>query len=164
MQNAIRDIFSSLEARKEFVRESMTGQAKFADNLAVATHILVFDPVQGKASYKAIDDTLITEYARKVGFQINFKKGGASSTPYTNLRGAMSESIQEAFEEEQFDAEMLEEGLLGRLGAGIKRFLSNILGRIWRKLKSSLVKSFKAVNRITGNKIDANDPRVTWKL
>lgn len=164
MQNAIREIFSSLEARKEFVREAMTGGAKFSDQLAVATHILVFDPVQGKASYKEINDTLITEYARKVGFQINFKKGGASSTPYTNLRGAMSESIEESFAEEEFDSEMLHEGLLGRIGSGIMRFLSGILGRVWRKLKSSLSRSFKALNRITGNKIDTNNPSVTWKL
>ena len=164
MQDAIRDIFSSVEARKEFVRESMTGRSKFKDKLAIATHILVFDPVQGKASYKAIDESLITDYAKKVGFQINFKKAGSSSTPYSNLRGAMTEAVDEAFVEEPFDSEMLNEGLLGRVGGAIKRFLKGVLSRIWRKIKNVFVKNYQSVVQIMGKKVDIRDPRVNWKL
>lgn len=180
MQDAVRSIFESTEAKKALVKESMTGQNKFDDQKAVASHIMVFDPDTGKASYKAIDDKLISVYAKNVNFQINFKKAGSSSTPYSNMRvgvgkgadmlsdSAMTEYDQlvtEALDEEILETDVLQEGLMGRIGRGIKRVFSSVVKKIWAKVKRIISKSFSALSRLTGIKPRMKrDPRITWRL
>lgn len=162
MQAALQRIFSTLEARKEFVRESMTGNSKFADSLAIATHILVFDPVQGKASYKAIDDKLITEYAKAVGFQINFKKAGSSSTPYSNLRGSLTNSV---IFDDDITSHDLTEAMLGRFKGFLSRIVTTSLSRVWKRLTNLFSKSMMYVNKITGRRMTiSREPFVKWKL
>jgi hypothetical protein len=165
LQNSIRNIFKSLEARREFVRESMTGRNKFSTELAIATHILVFNPDTGKASYKVIDDKLITQYASSLQLQINFKKGGSSSTPYSNLRGTLSDKITEAVDEEEFTKELLQENLMGKVGSFVRGFLRRVLKKVWGKLKSLFSSSYATLLRILGRKPDiTKDPKITWKI
>jgi hypothetical protein len=168
MQTTVRNLFESMEARKALVYESMTGKNKFSDPQAIASHIMVFDPDTGKASYYAIDDKLVESYARAINFQVNFKKGGSSSTPYTNFRIGLNESIEELDEllEEDiyFDNEMLEEALLGKVGAALKRFVKGAASKLWRKVKRVASKSFKSLQKITGRKLTAKEPKVKWKL
>lgn len=172
MQTAVRSIFESKEATKLLVKESMTGQHKFADTKAIASHIMVFDPDTGKASYKAIDDKLLSVYANNVNFQINFKKAGSSSTPYTNMRvgvgkGAdmLGEYVTEALEDELLDKEVLHEGLIGKLGQGIKRVFKSVVKKVWAKIKKVISKSFTLLSRLTGLKVRMKkDPTINWKI
>ena len=181
MQDAIRNIFSSLEARKAIVFESMTGKNKFADDIAKATHIMVFDDITGKASYKIIDDKLVTEVARQVEFQINFKTGGGGSKPYTNLRVTVpkkpkipKELMRESFDEtliqfkeegiDPFGSDVINEGILGRIKDKLKLFYKRFILSIFKKIKSLFVSSYKKVVEFTNKKPTMRkDPKVTWK-
>jgi len=171
MQDAIRNIFTSLESRKAVVYEAMTGANKFRDKLAKATHVMVFDPDTGKASYKIIDDKLVTEIARQLQFQINFKTGGGSSKPYSNLRITLSEAFDETMEEfvsegiDPFSHDVINEGILGRIKDKLKSFYSKFVVAIFRKLKTIFAKSYQKVVALTGKKISIRkDPKVTWKI
>lgn len=181
MQDAIRDIFSSLEARKAIVLESMTGNNKFADSIAKATHIMVFDDITGKASYKRIDDKLVTEIARQIEFQINFKTGGGGSKPYTNLRLTVpktpkipKELMEESFNEtliefvedgmDPFSVDVLNEGILGRIKNKLKLFYKRFVLAFFKKIKSLFVSSYRKMVEFTNNKPTMRkDPKVTWK-
>ena len=172
MQTAIRSIFESKEATKLLVKESMTGQNKFADKRAIASHIMVFDPDTGKASYKEIDDKLLSVYANNVSFQINFKKAGSSSTPYSNMRvgvgkGAdmLGEYVKEALEDELLDRDVLHEGLVGKIGQGIKKVFKSIVKSVWAKIKKAISKNFTLLFRLTGLKVRMKkDPTINWKI
>jgi len=177
MQEAIIDIFESLEARKALVYESMTGANKFADKKAIASHVMIFNEMTGKAKLKKIDDSLVEGYARAISFQINFKKGGSSSIPYSNLRIALGkmksffeeydidDELDHLFEEEiHFDNEMLEEAMLGRVGKAIKNFIKRTASKLWRKMKRVASKTFDGLQKITGRTITVTDPKFTWKL
>ena len=180
MQNAVRTIFESTEAKKLLVKESMTGQNKFAESKAIASHIMVFDPDLGKASYKVIDDKLLSVYANNVNFQINFKKAGSSSTPYTNMRvgvgkGAdmLSDSaiaeyeqyVTESLLEEDLDREVLHEGLMGKIGQGIKRVFKSVVKRLWKKVKRVVSKSFDKLSRLTGIRPRMKkEPTMKWRI
>lgn len=180
MQNAVRTVFESKDAKKLLVKESMTGQNKFADEKAIASHIMVFDPDLGKASYKEIDDKLLDVYANNVNFQINFKKAGSSSTPYTNMRvgvgkGAdmLSDSAIEEYDQyvteslldEDLDKDVLHEGLLGRIGQGMKKVFTNVVKKIWKKVKKVISKSFGKLSRLTGIKPRMKKtPTIKWRI
>ena len=150
----------------------MTGQNKFADKRAIASHIMVFDPDTGKASYKEIDDKLLSVYANNVSFQINFKKAGSSSTPYSNMRvgvgkGAdmLGEYVKEALEDELLDRDVLHEGLVGKIGQGIKKVFKSIVKSVWAKIKKAISKNFTLLFRLTGLKVRMKkDPTINWKI
>jgi hypothetical protein len=170
MQTAIRNIFSSIEVRQSFVREAMTGESKFKDRLAIATHVLVFDPVLGKGSYKKIDNALITQLANSLEMQINFKKGGGGN-PYSNLRGVIKESVDEAEQEmlaegvNIFSTHTLNEGILGKISEKVKRFFALVIHKVWEKIKKILVQSYEFVTKLTGRQISIRkEPIVTFKL
>lgn len=171
MQTAIRNIFTSLESRKAIVYEAMTGANKFKDPLAKATHVMVFDPDTGKASYKVIDDKLVTEIARQLQFQINFKTGGGGSKPYSNLRITLGEAFEETLEEfmtegvDPFSQDVINEGILGRIKDKLMSFVKRFVVAIFRKLKKVFTKSYQKVVALTGKKISIRkSPKVTWKI
>jgi len=171
MQTAIRNIFTSLESRKAIVYEAMTGQNKFKDPLAKATHVMVFDPDTGKASYKVIDDKLVTEIARQLQFQINFKTGGGGSKPYSNLRITLSEAFDETLDEfmaegvDPFSQDVINEGILGRIKDKLKSFYTKFIKAVFVKLKRVFVKSYEKVVGLTGKKITVRkEPKVKWKV
>lgn len=172
MQTAVRSIFENKQAVKMVVKESMTGQNKFSDKKAIASHIMVFDPDIGKASYKAIDDKLLSVYANEVSFQINFKTGGGGSSPYSNMRigvgkGAdmLEEFVTEALEDEHLDRDVLHEGLIGKLGQGMKRIFKSVVKKLWMKIKKAISKSFTLLSRLTGLKVRLKkEPTVKWKI
>lgn len=182
MQDAVRDIFYSLEARKAIAYESMTGKSKFEENIAKATHIMVFDPVTAKASYKIIDDKLVTEVARQIEFQINFKTGGGGSKPYTNLRitipkvpKILKHLLEDSFKETEdqflsegidpFSLDVINEGILGNIKNKLKDFFKKFVSTVLNKIKALFIKSYNMISQFTNKKISIRkDPKVTWKI
>lgn len=171
MQTAVRNIFTSIESRKAIVYEAMTGANKFKDGLAKATHVMVFDPDTGKASYKVIDDKLVTEIAKQLQFQINFKTGGGGSKPYSNLRITLSEAFDETLDEfleegvDPFSQDVINEGILGRIKDKLVSFYKKFVVAVFRKLRKVFVKSYEKVVGLTGKKVSIRKvPKVKWKV
>lgn len=182
MQDAVRNIFYTLEARKAIAYEAMTGASKFKDPLAKATHIMVFDPITAKASYKLIDDRLVTEVARQIEFQINFKTGGGGSKPYTNLRVTIPKKpkipkhlMEETFEEilvefieegvDPFSQDVINEGILGRIKNKLLDFAKRLVISLFGKVKSLFVNSFRSLMSLTNKKITMRkEPKFKWKI
>jgi hypothetical protein len=175
MTETIRSILELPEAKMEVVREAMTGQKKFADEIARATHIMVFDP-EGGGKYKRVDNAVVSQYARVTDFNISFKSSGVGGASWTALKGIVKEDVElsndilksiisETYRECKI--EFMTENIFSRAGKAIKRgievtkvFINRFMTKLWGKLKGMIVGSFDAMQRILGIQMTASNPIV----
>jgi hypothetical protein len=132
------------------VYEAMTGQNKFKDKLASASHILVFDD-SGNASYKKIDQKIVSKYAKVTKLSITFKTGGRTAS--STLRGVVNEAFEET------DREMLQEGIFN----DIKNFLKRWFMRILNKIKKLFISGLEKIKEL-GLKVSVNNPKVVYSV
>jgi len=165
MTEALQDLLNTKEINREVVREAMTGNQKFKDQLPKATHILKFDE-QGKSDYVQINDKYVDYVASQTSFNISFKTSGTGGSAWTATKGIFKEAFEYAYEQE-----LLHEGLFDKVVAGVKsgvQFLKNILKKmlsyIWNKVKTLLVSGIDKVQEILGINLDVSNgnPKVKF--
>jgi len=165
MTQSLQDLLNTKEINREVVREAMTGNQKFKDQLPKATHILKFDE-QGKSDYVQINDKYVDYVASQTSFNISFKTSGTGGSAWTATKGIFKEAFEHAYEEE-----LLHEGLFDKVVAGVKsgvQFLKNILKKmlsyIWNKVKTLLVSGIDKVQEILGIRLDVSNgnPKVKF--
>ena len=174
MTQTLQELLSTPEINAAVCREAMTGQQKFKDPLAVATHIMKFDE-RGKSDYVKIDDSYVNHVASQTSFNISFKTSGTGGNAWTATKGIFKEEIEYTnLVKEAWDHasnECLKEGLfdkvVDKVKSGVnflKKMLKKMLNFIWNKVKSLLVSSIDKVQDILGVKLDVSngDPRVKF--
>ena len=164
MTKALEEILNTKEVNREVVREAMTGNQKFKDQLPKATHILKFDE-NGKADYVKIDNKYVDYVASQTSFNISFKTSGTGGSAWTATKGIFKEAYEYA------EQECIREGLFDKVVSGVKsgvNFLKNMLKKmlsfIWQKVKSLLVSSIDKVQEILGIRLDVSNgnPKVKF--
>lgn len=150
MSRALNDLVKTPEIKEAMVYEAMTGQNKFKDKLASASHILVFDD-SGNASYKKIDQKIVSKYAKVTKLSITFKTGGRTAS--STLRGVVNEAFEET------DREMLQEGIF----TDIKNFLKRWFMRILNKIKKLFISGLEKIKEL-GLKVSVNNPKVVYSV
>ena len=138
----------------------MTGNNKFKDKLAIATHIMKFDET-GNADYIKIDDAYTQKVANQTSFNISFKTSGTGGSAWTATKGIFKESsnlVNNAYDDAM--ANCLNEGLFDRVKSGVKtgaNFLKNALRKmltiIWNKVKSLVTRNFGMALKTFGVKM-----------
>lgn len=160
MSQALQEILKTPEVNLEVVREAMTGNNKFKDKLAIATHIMKFDET-GNADYIKIDDAYTQKVANQTSFNISFKTSGTGGSAWTATKGIFKESsnlVNNAYDDAM--ANCLNEGLFDRVKSGVKtgaNFLKNALRKmltiIWNKVKSLVTRNFGMALKTFGVKM-----------
>ena len=171
MTEALREILMTKEVNMEVVREAMTGNQKFADDLPIANYIMKFDE-DGKSDYIKIDDKYTAKVASKTQFNISFKTSGTGGTAWTATKGIFKEGYEHDLIEDAWEyatMELLEEGLFDKIKSGVRKgadFLKNALKKmldyIWKKVKTLLVSGFQYVMKILGVQLNVNNPIVEF--
>lgn len=157
MTRALNEIFETYEVKKEVVREAMTGNAKFSDKNASATHMMKFG-ADGRGEFVAIDEKLVDKYTNATSFNVSFKTGGTGKAAWTALKGIYKEEneilddiITESIEET--DKEILEEGILSKVTKTLKNWVMKFLKKVWDKIKRFLIKSLNFALNLLGVKM-----------
>tara|TARA_Y100000310_G_scaffold267170_1_gene279037 strand:+ start:28 stop:1488 length:1461 start_codon:yes stop_codon:yes gene_type:complete len=163
MTDAIRNILTEFEIKKEIVKEAMTGNEKFTDKSAVSTHMMKFD-VQGNSEFTVIDDSVVTKYTNSTTFNISFKSSGTGGRAWTALKGIYKENydleqmIEEAMQET--DQQLLSEGLFSRgkkfIGQAMRvvtKWIMIFLQKVWNKIKAALLKGLDFALSLMNKKI-----------
>jgi len=165
MTKALRELLSTKEVNREVVREAMTGNQKFREQLPKATHILKFDQ-QGKSNLVEIDGKYVDYVASQTKFNISFKTSGTGGNAWTATKGIFKEAFEYAYQQE-----VLTEGIFSKVASGVRsgaQFLKNILKKmlsyIWNKLKKLVVSSIDKAQEILGIKLDVSNgnPKVKF--
>tara|TARA_B100000927_G_C16422048_1_gene451769 strand:- start:53 stop:1210 length:1158 start_codon:yes stop_codon:yes gene_type:complete len=169
MTKALQEILKSPEVNLEVVREAMTGNNKFKDKLAIATHIMKFDE-SGNADYIKIDDAYTKKVASQTSFNISFKTSGTGGTAWTATKGIFSESIMnESYDQSMI--QMLDEGLFDKVYKKskqgfnfLKLGLRKMLKFIWNKIKILVTRKFSMALKYFGVKMSVKngDPKVKF--
>ena len=164
MTKALEELLNTKEVNREVVREAMTGNQKFKDQLPKATHILKFDE-NGKADYVKIDNKYVDYVASQTSFNISFKTAGTGKNAWTATKGIFKEAWEHASQE------CLNEGLFDKVISGVKsginflkKILKKMLSFIWKKVKYLLVSSIDKVQEILSVKLDVSNgnPKVKF--
>jgi len=164
MTKALQDLLNTKEVNREVVREAMTGNQKFKDNLPKANTILKFDE-DGKSQYVKIDDKYVDYVASQTSFNISFKTSGTGGSAWTATKGIFSEAFEYAYQEQ------LNEGLFDKVVSGVRsgvQFLKNILKRmlsyIWTKVKALIVSSIDKAQEVLGVRLNVSNanPKVRF--
>ena len=169
LTKSIKSLLETSELSEAVVRESMTGKNKFADNLAAATHMMVFNE-SGNSSYKPIDDSLVKKYAKAVDFSISFKTGSTGGSAQSVLRGRLNENLLiESFNETE--TEFLTEGLFDKLrdfGRGavssFKQFVLKWITKFVEKVKKLIYKGLFYLKDILGIEIRVSNPKIRYSI
>jgi len=173
MQNTLRDLIENTKFKKMIIQEATTGNNKFSDKLSKATQVLIFD-IAGNSKLYNIDSSLISTYAKKTNFQINFKSSGRSKSvsmrvglnaSHNNID--ISKMLQESMNEVPVEQYSLREGII-EIGKGaiaaVKKYLMKVLTKFISKLKKIFIGSLDAVLNFLGIKMSANSPDIVWKI
>lgn len=146
MRKALRKLTDTQEFKMEIVREAMTGNNKFNEDLPKSTHMMVFNEA-GVGSFKEINDSIVSKYTSVTKFDISFK--AASGRAWTAMKGIVSESLDDLLEttlSESLDEMLLTEGkFLNKIKKGvsdfttfIKTLVMNWMNKIFNILKTNL--------------------------
>jgi|TARA_R110000851_G_scaffold230898_9_gene383736 hypothetical protein len=146
MTRDLGSLFNTTSFKATIIKEAMTGDNKFSDNLSASTHVMVFSE-KGASSIHKINDKLVNSYVKKTKMDISFKSAGASS--WVSMKGVVSEAanlIDDLLNESinETEAEMINEGILDSIKGGMKavrRFVSMMFKKFWNKLVVAVTQS-----------------------
>jgi hypothetical protein len=133
--------------RNAFIYEAMSGITKFNDGRGTASHILVFDPINGVKNelHKVDDKSYINKKASgtKVGVSwkstsSNTKSDGKVYSFFSVIRLLSGKANEEI---EKYDTSELNEGII----SSIKDKVMSFFKVIWRKIKKWLSKSIENI-------------------
>ena len=167
MTDALNSLLTGDEIRQEVCREAMTGLDKFSDKLPKASHMMVFNP-KGSSHYKAINDSVVKDYASKTTFNISFKTAGTGKGAWTALKAIYSEDVDTSLEQiisesiDEADQQMLTEGIFGKAVAVVKKWVMLVMRKIWNKIKQLFNKGLGYGLQILGLTMDVNNPTVKY--
>ena len=169
VQEHLRQIMEQHPLVKEYaVEEAMTGNMKFADDLAKSNYLMVFSP-SGTSSLKKIDPKIIQEYASKVSWSVGIKS--AQGQGALSLRAIVADEyeptstfksiLSEAWDEIGEDKIYLTEGWWDKVKDTAKKGLDwakekamKILKMLWdkviKKIIALLAKGYVWIRRIFG--------------
>ena len=173
MTDAIRNIMNTYEIKKEIVKEAMTGNEKFADKTAAATHMMKFDP-QGNSEFTAIKDSVVTKYTNSTTFNISFKSSGTGGRAWTALKGIYKENydLEQMIEEsmQETDQQLLSEGLFSRgkkfIGQAMRvvtKWIMIFLQKVWNKIKAVLLSGLDIALNLLNKKIAVRGEGYSFK-
>ena len=169
VQEHLRQIMEQHPLVKQYaVEEAMTGNMKFADDLAKSNYLMVFSP-SGTSSLKKIDDSLVSGYASKVSWSVGIKS--AQGQGALSLRAIVADEyeptstfkqiLSEAWDEIGEDKIYLTEGWWDKVRDTAKKGLDwakekamKILKMLWdkviKKIIALLAKGYVWIRRIFG--------------
>lgn len=169
MTEAIIKLTENSEFKKSIVREAMTGQNKFKTDLAISTHMMVFDE-NGNGAFKAIDDKIVSEYAGKTRLDISMKS--ASGNSWVALKGIVQESaddmLSRTLSEATLETEVeLNEGFkefVGGVITKVKDFIISIIKKWIMKITQVAKQSLGSFINLLGVELKAGDPVIHYKI
>ena len=180
LTSVLTDMFKNKDIKREIVREAMTGQAKFADSLPQATHMMKFND-GGLGKIQKIDNALVDHYTRKTNFNISFKSSGEGGKSWIALKGIFNEGyekvtldsiIEDAIYEADAELGVLNEGwtdIIRNVKEGgkallnkVKKWILKVMSKIWKRLKPVLMSSMKGFQDILGVKMGVSNINTTY--